>query len=546
MKKNIKYIVLLLLCIIIPVKADSQLLEITNVEIADKAMGVESTILSIDHLTINAKTTFYEENDYVTYNISFKNNSKEDYLVGKISNSQENQHINLNIDKHGLLIKAGEEKNLAINMVYDNPINEDYLVIDTPFNVEMAHIENPYTYKNIISVLILIIILISLSIILSKKKTTSLILLIILIIPYLVNASSKTINITFNNEITLLTKTTTFLPGKEVNTTWKKLASDTEIDYQSGINTIVAIKREKTINEDLLENTNIISTTDSLFPIYTWYNKEKETIYWYTEAKKIYMNEDGSYMFQRFSSVKDFDLEDINTSKVTTMEHLFFECASVEDLDVTHFNTGKVVNMLRAFASMPQLTHLDVSNFNTENVINMNRMFAYNLKLPELNLSSFNTSNVTDMGFMFRDVSVIKEIDLSSFDTSNVTNMEYMFCNDRELEKITFSEKFDTSKVTNMNLMFYNCPKLKELDLSSFITDNVTTMTHFVVSDLSLKTIYVSKNLNLDNIPNNTSIFGGNTNLVGGNGTVFNNSNNPKTYARIDTPDTPGYFTLKE
>ena len=35
------------------------------------------------------------------------------------------------------------------------------------------------------------------------------------------------------------------------------------------------------------------------------------------------------------------------------------------------------------------------------------------------------------------------------------------------------------------------------------------------------------------------------TNLVGGNNTKFDNNHTDKEYARIDIPETPGYFTLK-
>jgi len=41
-------------------------------------------------------------------------------------------------------------------------------------------------------------------------------------------------------------------------------------------------------------------------------------------------------------------------------------------------------------------------------------------------------------------------------------------------------------------------------------------------------------------------MFWNNTNLVGGNGTAYSNGfPQDKTYARIDAPGTPGYFTLK-
>ena len=40
-------------------------------------------------------------------------------------------------------------------------------------------------------------------------------------------------------------------------------------------------------------------------------------------------------------------------------------------------------------------------------------------------------------------------------------------------------------------------------------------------------------------------MFFGCTSLVGGNGTKFDASHIDSEYARVDTNDTPGYFTLK-
>lgn len=41
-------------------------------------------------------------------------------------------------------------------------------------------------------------------------------------------------------------------------------------------------------------------------------------------------------------------------------------------------------------------------------------------------------------------------------------------------------------------------------------------------------------------------MFGRCSKLIGGNGTTYNSSHKNKEYARIDTEETPGYFTSKE
>lgn len=62
-----------------------------------------------------------------------------------------------------------------------------------------------------------------------------------------------------------------------------------------------------------------------------------------------------------------------------------------------------------------------------------------------------------------------------------------------------------------------------------------------------LKVIYVSNNWTVDKVTASQYMFDGCTNLVGGQGTTYNDSNpKDKTYAHIDGGESnPGYFTLK-
>ena len=62
---------------------------------------------------------------------------------------------------------------------------------------------------------------------------------------------------------------------------------------------------------------------------------------------------------------------------------------------------------------------------------------------------------------------------------------------------------------------------------------------------MSLNKIYVSDKLVTTNVTDGSNMFKESNSLVGGNGTTFDSNNIDKTYARIDTSSTPGYFTLK-
>ena len=119
---------------------------------------------------------------------------------------------------------------------------------------------------------------------------------------------------------------------------------------------------------------------------------------------------------------KDFD-----TSAVTDMISMFYNCRNLSTLDLSNFNTSSVTNMSRMFGQCDKLTTLDLSNFNTSLVTDMSGMFANCRNLSTLDLSKFNTSAVTNMRAMFFYCSNLTTLDLSSFDTSAVTDMGNMF-----------------------------------------------------------------------------------------------------------------------
>ena len=98
--------------------------------------------------------------------------------------------------------------------------------------------------------------------------------------------------------------------------------------------------------------------------------------------------------------------------------HLTFDdCHAIETLDVSGFDTSKVTTMQSMFFNCYSLENLDVSGFDTRNVTNMRGMFSDCDAMATINVSNFNTSKVTDMGIMFQDCSALERLDVSNFDT---------------------------------------------------------------------------------------------------------------------------------
>ena len=154
--------------------------------------------------------------------------------------------------------------------------------------------------------------------------------------------------------------------------------------------------------------------------------------------------------------------KDVDTSKVTDMHEMFYNCSALNSLNLSGFNTSNVTDMHYMFTNCSAITSLDLSGFNTSNVTNMMFMFGGCVALTSLDLSGWDTSNVTNMTVMFHNCNALTSLDVSGFNTSNVTNMMAMFYNCKALTSLDLSG-WDISKVTDMDSMFGRCNALKTI-----------------------------------------------------------------------------------
>ena len=181
-----------------------------------------------------------------------------------------------------------------------------------------------------------------------------------------------------------------------------------------------------------------------------------------------------------------------STSNVTTMANMFYSCQRLKELDLTNFDTSKVTDMNHMLFKAG-VQEIDLSSFNTSGVTNMSAMFGQCGFLTKVNLSSFNTSKVTNMTEMFIDCSALTNLDLSKFKTSKVTYMNEMFSNCTSLKSLKVSAlNFNTVNVINMRRMFYNCSSLTEIPVAKFNTSKVTNFDEMFARCSSLKTLNLS------------------------------------------------------
>lgn len=192
-------------------------------------------------------------------------------------------------------------------------------------------------------------------------------------------------------------------------------------------------------------------------------------------------------------------IENLNTSKVTDMWNMFYNCKSLTSLDLKTFDTHNVLSMSYMFFGCNNLTYLNVSSFDTSNVGNMMWMFAGCWKLTNLSVSNFDMHSVRTMLGMFSSCKGLTHIDVSHFNTENVKSMQAVFQNCENLSSLDLSG-FNTSKVKDIACMFASCKSLTSLDLSNFDTQLVTQSTSLFFKCQKLEAIYLGDKFSLEGL----------------------------------------------
>ncbi len=126
-----------------------------------------------------------------------------------------------------------------------------------------------------------------------------------------------------------------------------------------------------------------------------------------------------AYWFSGLGSCTSFNLEKLDTSKVTDMLYMFRGCSAVQTLDLTGFVTSKVTQMGYMFKECTSLTRLDLSNFDTSALVDnglegnseqLCEMFFGCSELVTLDISSFNTESILSIRDMFSYCGKLKTI----------------------------------------------------------------------------------------------------------------------------------------
>jgi surface protein len=168
---------------------------------------------------------------------------------------------------------------------------------------------------------------------------------------------------------------------------------------------------------------------------------------------------------------------------------------SVENLGTIGWST-----LGNTFFGSVGLISFNAGNTDTSNVTNMASMFAECGSLSSFNAGNIDTSNVTNMNAMFQNCNSLTSLNLESFDTSNVQLFNSMFGGCTLLNQLQLPLNFVTANCIRTISTFLNCSSLPSLDVSSWITSNVTSMANMFNGLLAVPDITGIENFDITGI----------------------------------------------
>ena len=168
------------------------------------------------------------------------------------------------------------------------------------------------------------------------------------------------------------------------------------------------LKEEEYKNEEEINKCRI-TINDEPIP-FNYFHKFK------SKGKKIIKYSFKDYltktnqMFRDCSDLRNIDLSNLNTQKVTNMNGMFDDCISLNSVNLSNINTQKVNNMADMFNGCTFLKNINLSNVSAKNVVNMDNMFQVCLSLRKENVIVNDERILKQLEKDLRDIDYVKNI----------------------------------------------------------------------------------------------------------------------------------------
>lgn len=175
-----------------------------------------------------------------------------------------------------------------------------------------------------------------------------------------------------------------------------------------------------------------------------------------------------------------YETQNLDTSLITTMSYMFFNCGSLTTLDTSGFDTSSVTTMQNMFGSCARLTSANFDNFNLTNVVHIGGFLQGCTRLTSVSMKPTNNKPTTTITLtaMFSGCSSLTSVDIR-LDLTGSNNDVYteMFDGCTSLQELDLSG-ITSNKMYNTRRMFRNCTSLTKIDMRNFDFSNPPSLTY--------------------------------------------------------------------
>ena len=207
------------------------------------------------------------------------------------------------------------------------------------------------------------------------------------------------------------------------------------------------------------------------------------------------------------------EFNNINTSRVTDMSHMFYSQQNLKELNLTNFDTSNVITMVYFVSHCRNLETVNVSGLDMKKVSDMSGMFRNNDKLKYVNLENVEMRDVETMDSMFYQSYGIESINLDNLGGDNLADISDLFSSgDLDTVQEISMKNFNFGKVNSAHQLFYGMSNLEIIDLRNAKGTSITTAYDMFQDNTSLTDIRFD-GFDMSNVENVSYMFYGNNNI---------------------------------
>ena len=193
------------------------------------------------------------------------------------------------------------------------------------------------------------------------------------------------------------------------------------------------------------------------------------------EPYVVYNNGTLTFYCDNLRSSREGDTYDLNTGENLPEWHAVNKSVTKAVFDASFANAWPTTTYRWFYECENMAEIINLYNLNTTNVTSMEHMFARCLNLTSLDLSHFDTRNVTNMWATFGACTKLTSLDLSNFDTSKVTDMSQMFVTCPHLTSLVLGNQFISTEDTRVYRTFGSSENLNRIQFTGDIPASINS-----------------------------------------------------------------------